>query len=74
MIPHSPLRVRILRLLASWPGLSAYEIAQQLRADNSSVASICLKLTKDGQLRREPGEGPRKGFGYYLNGVLAGQK
>lgn len=66
MIQRSTIRERILRLLKSWPGLSAYKIAQQLREDNSSVASICNQMTKRGALRREAGEGPRKGFGYYL--------
>lgn len=63
---RSTIKARVLLLLRSWPGLSAYEIAQQLREDKASVASICNRLAKSGAVRREPGEGPRKGFGYYL--------
>lgn len=59
---------QIIEHLRVRPGRSAYEVAQAIRADKSSVASLCLRLVKAGRLRREAGEGPRKGFGYYING------
>jgi DNA-binding MarR family transcriptional regulator len=61
-----PLRERIIFMVRFVPGLSAYQIARILEADSSSVSSLCRKLERDGVLRRVKGQGPRKGFAYYL--------
>jgi len=59
-------REEMLRLIRMRPGLSAFQIAEILEGRASDVSSACLKLTKKGMLRREPGQGPRGGFGYFF--------
>lgn len=62
------LRARILTLMDSddsW--LTAQVVTKRLKAQLSSVGSLLLKLSSDdGPVEREPGHGPRGGYGYRL--------
>lgn len=58
---------KILIHLRHYPGLSAYQIADDIEADYASVSSLLKRLCDRLILRREPNLGPRKGYGYFLN-------
>lgn len=56
----------VRRLLKKVPGLSAYQIAQRLGRQTTSVSSLCCALAHQGSLIRVRGVGPRGGYGYFL--------
>jgi DNA-binding MarR family transcriptional regulator len=60
------IRNRILETLRIEPGSTSWELSKILKENPSSISSILKRMTERGDVSREKGEGPRKGYGYYL--------
>jgi len=60
------VRARLIVAVAEHPGRSATELARVIGEHPSTASSILKRLTDQHVVRREKGEGPRGGFGYWL--------
>lgn len=56
---------RILLYILANPGRSTSQIARASGCSSATLSSWLRKMVNAGALVREPGLGPRKGFGYF---------
>jgi predicted transcriptional regulator len=56
---------RLIEYVALHPGLSATQIAKELKLESGTISGMLVKLVGQKLLTRKPGLGPRGGYGYF---------